>query len=76
MKEKAQENISIHLMSDPLRDIRISGYESEKELREKADIHRARLKKFGKSKMNGEILYLGPKGGVFTYSEAGYKKYI
>ena len=42
------------LLLDPERNISIGNWYSENELREKADIHRARLSKFGKSK-NGSM---------------------
>tara|TARA_Y100001968_G_C19351136_1_gene714696 strand:- start:924 stop:1280 length:357 start_codon:yes stop_codon:yes gene_type:complete len=73
---KFTEDFSNRLMSDPGLNIKIEHWEEESELREKADIHRARLSKFGQSKMNGEIIYLGPKGGVYKYTNNGSKKYI
>ena len=76
LNKNAKEGISNYLMSDPEKDIKITSVDSESELREKADIHRARLKKYGKSKMNGLLLYLGPKGGVYKYSQTGRKVYI
>ena len=76
LREIAQTDMANHLMNDPSLNINISGHESEPELREKADIHRARLQRYGKSKMNGEMLFLGPRGGIFRYTFNGSKKYI
>ena len=63
-------------MIDPESNINIGIWYSETELREKADIHRARLSKFGRSKMNGDMLFLGPKGGVYKYTSNGKRKYV
>ena len=71
----SQEFINSFLL-DPERNISIGNWYSENELREKADIHRARLSKFGKSKMNGEMLFSGPKGRVFKITKDGKKKYV
>tara|TARA_Y100001968_G_scaffold333661_1_gene398144 strand:+ start:77836 stop:78198 length:363 start_codon:yes stop_codon:yes gene_type:complete len=76
LREKLSENFSSSLMSDPEFNITISAWNNEEELREKADIHRARLSKYGRSRMNGEMLFLGPKGGVFKYNLDGKKKYL
>ena len=56
MNEKYSDNYSDILMSDPEKDIRIGIWNNEHELREKADIHRARLNKYGRSKINGELI--------------------
>ena len=76
LREKLSEDFSNSLMSDPEYNITIGTWYTEEELREKADIHRARLSKFGRSRMNGEMLFLGPKGGVYKYNSDGKKKYI
>tara|TARA_Y100001968_G_C19354452_1_gene716428 strand:+ start:1025 stop:1294 length:270 start_codon:yes stop_codon:yes gene_type:complete len=76
LREKLSEDFSNSLMLDPECNITIGTWYSEAELREKADIHRARLSKYGRSKMNGEMLFLGPKGGVYKYTSDGKKKYI
>ena len=76
LREKLSEDFSNSLMSDPEYNITIGTWYTEEELREKADIHRARLSKFGRSRMNGEMLFLGPKGGVYKYNSEGKKKYI
>ena len=76
LREKISERYSYKLMADPEANIIIGSWYSEIELREKADIHRARLSKYGRSKMNGEMLFLGPKGGVYKYNTDGKKKYL
>ena len=76
LREKLSEKLSNTLMADPEANIAIGSWYSETELREKADIHRARLSKYGRSKMNGEMLFLGPKGGVYKYNSEGNKKYL
>ena len=76
IRERLSERFSYTLMADPEYNISIGAWYNEIELREKADIHRARLSKYGKSKMNGEMLFLGPKGGVYKYNSDGKKKYL
>ena len=76
VREKLSERYSNALMLDPETNIIIKSWYSEEDLREKADIHRARLSKYGKSKMNGEMLFMGPKGGIYKYNSEGKKKYI
>ena len=63
-------------MKDPNKNISLNDSDKESELREKADIHRTRLKKYGKSRINNELLFLGPKGGIYKLTEDGKKKYI
>tara|TARA_B100000700_G_C15027182_1_gene848788 strand:- start:1722 stop:2075 length:354 start_codon:yes stop_codon:yes gene_type:complete len=75
-KEKYDQVILDKLTFDPELNIVFNAWDLEAELKEKADIHRARLKKYGKSKLNGEMLYIGPKGGIFKLSLRGNKKYI
>ncbi len=76
IRERLSASFSYSLMADPEININISPWYSEIELREKADIHRSRLAKYGRSKMNGEMLFLGPKGGVYKYNSDGKKKYM
>tara|TARA_Y100001968_G_C19243152_1_gene660500 strand:+ start:458 stop:817 length:360 start_codon:yes stop_codon:yes gene_type:complete len=76
VREKLSERYSNSLMLDPDTNITVKPWHSEAELREKADIHRARLNKYGKSKFNGEMLFMGPKGGIYKYNSDGRKKYI
>ena len=75
-RKRISEEFTNSLLLDPCKDIPLGTWYSENELREKADIHRARLSKFGKSKINGEMLFVGPKGGVYKISEDGKKKYV
>mgnify|MGYP001305857128 CR=1 FL=1 len=75
-RKRISEEFNNSLLLDPYKNIPIGTWYSEDELREKADIHRARLSKFGKSKINGEMLFVGPKGGIYKISEDGKKKYV
>ena len=75
-REKITEEFTNSLLIDPYKNIPLGTWYSEDELREKADIHRARLSKFGKSKINGEMLFVGPKGGIYKISDDGKKKYV
>ena len=63
-------------MADPTSDIRIGTWDEDPELREKADIHRARLNKFGKSRMNGEMLFKSPSGEVYKCTPDGEKTFV
>ena len=53
------------LIKDPNINLTIGLYEQESELRFKTNIHRARLAKFKKSKLNGEIIYQDLKGNIY-----------
>ena len=64
-KEKLANNYANKLMMDPNNDIKIGDWDEEEELRLKADIHRARLTKYGRSKMNGQMLYINNEGKVY-----------
>ena len=75
-REKVLTGLSDSLMADPEKNIKTSIWDSEKELLEKADIHLSRLRKYGCSRMNGNMLYLGPKGGVYRYTSQGKKRYV
>ena len=70
------EKISNELMLDPEKNIKFNSWNTEDELRTKADIHRARLSKFGRSKMNGEVYFLGIRGGVYKKGSSGNKRYV
>ena len=76
LKEKVSNKYSDALMTNPEGNIIFSFWEGEYELREKADIHRARLNRYGRSKVNGEMLFLASKGRVFKYTSDGEKKYL
>ena len=58
---RAEEKTS----SNPNIDIRIGVYESEDNVKRKSNIHRARLSKFRKSKLNGEMIYLDSEKNFF-----------
>ena len=75
-RKRISEEFTNSLLLDPSKDIPLGTWYSEDELREKADIHRARLSKFGKSKINGEMLFVGPKGGIYKISADGKKRYV
>ena len=53
------------LINDPNLNLIISLYEKESDLKLKTDIHRARLAKFKKSKLNGEFIYKDLKGNIY-----------
>ena len=61
--------------SDPNININIGIYDSEDNINRKSNIHRARLSKFKKSKLNGEIIFLDKDQKIFKYIK-GKKKYI
>ena len=75
-RKRISEEFTNSLLLDPSKNIPLGTWYSENELREKADIHRARLSKFGKSKINGEMLFVGPKGGIYKICDDGKKKYL
>ena len=53
------------LIKDPNINLIISIYEKESELLSKTNIHRARLARFNKSKLNGEFIYQDLKGNIY-----------
>ena len=53
------------LIKDPNINLIIGLYEKESELKLKTNIHRARLAKFNKSKLNGEFIYQDLKGNIY-----------
>ena len=61
--------------SDPNININIGLYENEDNINRKSNIHRARLSKFKKSKLNGEIIFLDSDQKIYKYIN-GKKKYI
>ena len=75
-RKRISEEFTNSLLLDPYQNIPLGTWYSVVELREKADIHRARLSKFGKSKINGEMLFVGPKGGIYKINDEGKKKYV
>ena len=61
--------------SDPNININIGLYENEDNINRKSNIHRARLSKFKKSKLNGETIFIDPDQKIYKYIN-GKKKYI
>ena len=61
--------------SDPDININIGIYDNEDNISRKSNIHRARLSKFKKSKLNGEIIFMDKEQNVFKYID-GKKIYI
>ena len=61
--------------SDPNINIKIGFYDNENTINRKSNIHRARLSKFKKSKLNGEIIFVDQDKKFFKYVN-GKKKYI
>ena len=61
--------------SDPNININIGIYDNDENIKRKSNIHRARLSKFKRSKLNGEIIFVGQDQKIFKYIN-GKKKYI
>ena len=61
--------------SNPNININIGLYEDEENIKRKSSIHRARLSKFKKSMLNGEMIYVDKKKGFFKF-ENGKKLYL
>tara|TARA_B100000212_G_C26906385_1_gene335928 strand:- start:126 stop:482 length:357 start_codon:yes stop_codon:yes gene_type:complete len=53
------------LIKDPNIDLIIGLHEKESDLIQKTNIHRARLAKFKKSKLNGEFIYQDLNGNIY-----------
>ena len=68
---REEEKIS----SNPNLNIHIGLYESEENINRKSNIHRARLSKFSKSKLNGEMIYINDEKKIFKYIN-GKKFYL
>ena len=73
---KLKDSYSNFYMIDPNRDIITSTEDTEIILLEKADIHRSRLKKYGKSSIDGEMIYLDRNGDIYKELSTGEKKYL
>jgi len=61
--------------SNPNINIRIGLYENENNINRKSNIHRARLSKFRKSKLNDEMIYLDSEQKIFKFVK-GNKIYL
>ena len=75
-REKLVEKVADVLMADPDNNIQLGAWDREDELREKADIHRTRLSKYGYSKLNGEKFFMEKNGQVYKYTAEGTKTYV
>ena len=51
--------------SNPNKNIYIGGYDNEENINRKSNIHRARLSKFKKSKLNGEMIFQDDDEKIF-----------
>ena len=60
---------------NPNISINIGIYESENDIKRKLNIHRARLSKFKKSKLNEEMIFVDNDQKIFKLSN-GKKKYL
>ena len=61
--------------SNPNINICIGSFDNEIDINRKSNIHRARLSKFKKSKLNGETIFIDPDQKIYKYIN-GKKKYI
>ena len=71
----------IHLRNDerinlnPDINIKVNLYDKDYEIRNRINLHRARLAKFKKSKFNGEFIYLDENENLYKLIK-GVKKYL
>ena len=63
------------IFSDPNINIKIEIYDEEDNINRKSNIHRARLSKFKKSKLNGEMIYQDDKQRIYKINN-GKKVYL
>ena len=61
--------------SNPNINIIIGPYEKEDNIKRKSNIHRARLSKFSKSMLNGEMIFKDKEEKIFKYID-GKKLYL
>ena len=61
--------------SNPNINIYIGSYDNEENINRKSNIHRARLSKFKKSKLNGEMIFRDDEQRIYKYS-SGKKVYL
>ena len=61
--------------SNPNININIEIYDKEDNINRKSNIHRARLSKFKKSKLNGEMIYQDDEKKVYKFNN-GKKVYL
>ena len=78
-KEKNIEKIFLRedekTTSNPNINIRIEYYDNEEVIKRKSNIHRARLSKFKKSKLNDELIYMDDDQRIFKYID-GKRQYL
>jgi len=61
--------------SDPNINIYIGIYDNEENINRKSNIHRARLSKFKKSKLNGEMIFNDDEQRIYKFNN-GKKVYL
>ncbi len=61
--------------SNPNINIKIEIYDKEDNINRKSNIHRARLSKFKKSKLNGEMIYQDDEKRIYKFNN-GKKVYL
>ena len=59
----------------PNIDIYIGVYDNEENINRKSNIHRARLSKFKKSKLNGEMIFKDDEQRIYKFNN-GKKVYL
>ena len=70
------ERYAEYLSSNPYQNINLTEWAKEVDILEKANIHKARLNKYGKSKLNGQMFYLDKKGSIYTITKEGHKVFV
>ena len=63
------------ILSNPNINIHIGIYENEENINRKSNIHRARLSKFKKSKLNGEMIFREDEQRIYKLNN-GKKVYL
>ena len=61
--------------SNPNINIYIGSYDNEENINKKSNIHRARLSKFKKSKLNGEMIFQDEEQRIYKFNN-GKKVYL
>ena len=70
------ERYAEYLSSNPYQNINLTEWANDGDILEKANIHKARLNKFGKSRLNGQLFYLDKKGSIYTITKEGGKVFV
>ena len=63
------------IFSNPNMNIHIGIYDNEENINRKSNIHRARLSKFKKSKLNGEMIFQDDEQRIYKFNN-GMKVYL